>query len=639
MQAIMHSASEQDVITMSFMSLGWVNNTPMTISPAGKEKIMSLPQVCDARCKCDDALDVLTSKFCSVWAAQNDSNVKYTLYKEVCNTFSHLTQSLTWKKYQQEYGEFIYTNQMLEMDAASLQEDETLDSGDFNNFNVAVLNPDSLALDENQSPDLIINSLLLVQDRFDNMFDALNLSVMNEDGGETVEDDSTCSDNQHPVTDEADKSTSTVTTAEASTCLHSLYRFWAKQCLAEEAYYESQIFRAHHFDIMFKQATTTLTLMSNLEISNLLLLFFKTMHPLECYGSLEPSPSIFVCSICQKNQSEKKSFKEHLCKCQHLAAQEITERAWKQALDVKMMIPCDWILKTRQPCGKVFTNYAKFTHHVLQHSWNSAWELCRYEECGMTNTVQLTSRDKWSNHLATTHRLTYYTLSTLHFYCFFCNSYIQLGIAGPSAQVSHYITHLHEAMDAVKKFEYNEVWSTINGIKLLSVHHPWFCIWCFHDPNLEADKRIATCNEAIGKIYGGVQQAHLLDHFLSLQELSLNVCCPASAAAGTDFPLCAFINTYTAERTQPTSAEWAQDLFCRRTINDSFKAEADQIAGQGKDSSRCRKCCKQCWRQRRFKWWIRVYKESQSWHAWKEIHQYPMNRLVAAYILLNYIFR
>ena len=90
---------------------------------------------------------------------------------------------------------------------------------------------------------------------------------------------------------------------DVSQCLHGVVRNHPRQRLQEGRSTEIQIFRPHRFDTLIDD--TCNTLISDIELASQLLPFFKTMYPLERYGTLEPPPSTFICPICSEDQLTK----------------------------------------------------------------------------------------------------------------------------------------------------------------------------------------------------------------------------------------------------------------------------------------------------------------------------------------------
>ena len=567
-QSIMHGAPERDVIQMSSMSLGRVKHAPMKISDAGRDKVMCAPEIREASRRCSDALDDLTSceKYTTMEAASENCSQEYLVYKKASDTLKSRIRTLNEQEYKKEYDEYVRSNQTL----GSPSPTQDTDVGQsFNPVYTEDINP--MSVDDVDTDAIPIDPRLLDQGDFDrivngkveDMFESMNLNPSThnaEEEGNVYEyvqgldgDAMDASESSERSVDSSPlastsfttpSSTTSVSVAQGRNRLHGLYRTQAAQRFAEGSYYETKVLRPHRFDTIYEDATTSPK--SNLDLACLLIPFFKTMHPLERYGNLEPEPSTFVCPSCQEDQASKEHFDKHITGCRRDVALMFIEDDWKRHLDSRMVLPCNWVVnKDGKECEKTFGDHQKFTRHILQHSYRTAKKKCMFGSCsGLSNPPPLNTRDEWSDHLATAHGLTYYLPSTLVFFCCFCDEYVSYGIAGPSARIQHYDTHLKEAFDAVKKHGYNEVRSTSNGLELLTVRHPWFCIWCLHDSKLAAPDRIATCNEKTGHVYGRAEKDHLLRHFLDIKGLLTP--CPASAAAGAEFPLCSSTNKFGA---------------------------------------------------------------------------------------------
>jgi hypothetical protein len=136
-----------------------------------------------------------------------------------------------------------------------------------------------------------------------------------------------------------------------------------------------------------------------------------------------------------------------------------------------------------------------------------------------TNGPAYETRDQWGDHLADTHGLMCY-ISQPVFFCSFCDDYVvPLALVGPSARIEHYATHLNDALEGIQKYGYNEVSSSIRGQEMLLIRHPWFCIFCVHNTDLDAGERISVCKEHTGKAHNGTgQKDHLHKHSLVISE-------------------------------------------------------------------------------------------------------------------------
>jgi len=191
-----------------------------------------------------------------------------------------------------------------------------------------------------------------------------------------------------------------------------------------------------------------------------------------------------------------------------------------------MTSPCDWAVNLQgKRCGKMFTDEAKFVRHVLQHTFGNVKELCKFGQCfTMPDRKEFEDRDEWNQHLGAEHGLTSLKAASFLMFCAFCDGFVSIGIEGPSARVAHYASHLIGAIDSVQRYGYNSLVSSAGGQTVLSVRHPWFCIFCLHDKQLNAGDRIAVCNEGTGKAYAPEKKEHLHQHFLSLEDDALYRC-------------------------------------------------------------------------------------------------------------------
>jgi hypothetical protein len=119
-----------------------------------------------------------------------------------------------------------------------------------------------------------------------------------------------------------------------------------------------------------------------------------------------------------------------------------------------------------------------------------------------------------------------------------------LGVSCPAEIIAHYAAHEIDAFNSVKKLGYNGISSPANGTDMLTARHPWFCIFCFHDPTLSVDRRLASFwNEATSQVLKvvNIKEQHLLDHF---KATGGELRCPASAAADALSPLCSSCETF-----------------------------------------------------------------------------------------------
>lgn len=144
----------------------------------------------------------------------------------------------------------------------------------------------------------------------------------------------------------------------------------------------------------------------------------------------------------------------------------------------------------------------------------------------LTEQPRYETINAWSDHLATEHGLTWLVPASLVFFCAFCDDYISFGVRGPSRRVNHYREHLPEAFCLIKKLGYNEVYSTVQGLEILSVRNPGFCISCVHDAILPADQRLNFYNERISTNSKTEWRNHYIHHFAAIKDLV--VPCPAS---------------------------------------------------------------------------------------------------------------
>lgn len=331
----------------------------------------------------------------------------------------------------------------------------------------------------------------------------------------------------------------------ASHRLHGAYRSHPGQRLEEGRSGESQVLRHHCFDTLVDD--TCNDSLSSLDLANRVFPFFKTMHAVERYGALAPLPSTFICTSCNQDQLTKDAFEEHVTTCRRETVLRIFEQEYLQKINPQMAVPCDWLLKGHQGrCGKLFTTIDKFLRHILQHTYRNASPFCRYGNCvDMSTKANLDSRDAWADHIASVHGSTYMRASSLIFWCAFCDAYISNGISGPSARESHYSTHINEALDSIQSYGYNEVLSTVEGIAVLSVRHPWFCIFCVHQSQLKPSERLAVGNEHPGKSSLAAEKAHMLAHFEAIKDDV--IACPASVISGAYHALCSSKEVYDAE--------------------------------------------------------------------------------------------
>lgn len=567
-QAIMHCAPRQDILHMSGMSLGRAESAPQALSPEGLDTAMSDTEVRSATKKCIEALDALTLKHPSIRAASEECSEEYQRYKAARDALKIVTRSAKEKQLQKEYKAYV-ENAVVLKENGSMEDgpaekyllDNVPEDDSFDQY--SIYNEERTSLSD-IDPSLLSTEEFLkvsrgeIEDAFETLaLESTERSDENYDqdefeDGET--DGSSCFLSQGLIEGLEAKDTLGISADSPSsihegvrTRLHSVYTFHPKQRHAEGSYYETEVLKPHRHDTIWQDATQPG--LTDQEVSSLLLPFFMTMHALERYGASEPRPSTFICPSCSVDQITKASFDTHIVKCRREMVLERTNQDWMVALGPKMAAPCDWVT-AKTPiklCGKIFTDYKKYTRHVLQHTYKNVREICRYGDCAkIKNPPEFPTRDDWAEHLAGIHQLTTYMSSSLVFFCSFCDDYISFGIAGPSARDAHYQSHLIEALDRIEMYGYNSVNSTANGQSLIAVRQPWSCVFCAHNNNLTASDRIAICNEAVGKAYNPERREHLHTHFLELGDTVTP--CPASAAAGADRPLCSSTTSFTSEQ-------------------------------------------------------------------------------------------
>jgi len=343
------------------------------------------------------------------------------------------------------------------------------------------------------------------------------------------------------VDEEEDRTTSS--TQPTNSRLHGVTRSKPGERLAEGNYFETAVFLPHRFDSLLED--TCQAPLSDVELAEMIMPFLQTMHPLERYPeNLAPHPGAFECRSCRKDLGSLEEFNGHVVKCRKQHVAHLVELEWNNLMDERMAEPCGWATRKEESyCEKTFSDRDKFCRHIMQHSWNK--DRCRFGDC-VDKSPLLATRNDWLDHLSDTHGITYLRPSSLFFYCSFCNDYCWSVNAGPSRRTKHYDSHLIEALERVKLHGYNEVKSSYSGTELLNVRHPWFCIFCLHNPSLTADERLAIYSEGTGKAYPAAdQRAHLSTHLLSIKDY---VYCPASILAQTDFPLCSATELYDAQQ-------------------------------------------------------------------------------------------
>src|SRR4051794_25543672 len=80
-------------------------------------------------------------------------------------------------------------------------------------------------------------------------------------------------------------------------------------------------------------------------------------------------------------------------------------------------------------------NRKKFIAHIMEHTRRKVKAVCKFGE--------ILNRDEWSDHLAEEHGLTcFLSADATTLFCSFCDGFIMLSLAGPSAITTHYSTHL-----------------------------------------------------------------------------------------------------------------------------------------------------------------------------------------------------
>ena len=342
--------------------------------------------------------------------------------------------------------------------------------------------------------------------------------------------------------DEAEAEGEKVMSNDLDTSVHGTYRHHAKQRLAEGSYYESMIFQEHRFDNLLDD--TSKQPLSGLELAEKFTPFFPTMHAVERYGKLQPEPSTFICPSCSDSQGSKDDFDHHVVACRTKVVHANAELDWAHDLQPKMAVACTWQLKPRKTCGKNFADLHKFGRHVLSHVYYS--KVCKFPPCqSLAKQPQCETLDAWSDHVATDHGLTWLKPAALVFFCAFCNDHVSFGVSGPSKRVKHYFENLPEAFRSIRQLGYNEVYSTARGNMILSVRNPCFCIFCVHDATLPADVRLAFGNEKTFINHSAEWRQHLLQHFATIE--GLTVPCPASAVAGAESPMCLSTKLYTSQ--------------------------------------------------------------------------------------------
>lgn len=129
-------------------------------------------------------------------------------------------------------------------------------------------------------------------------------------------------------------------TSVAGDRLHNTYRHHPKQRLAEGFHRGSKICREHRFDNLIHE--TCEQPLTDLKLADRLIPFFKTMHPLERYGKLEPEPSTFICPTRLDDQGSKSDFEHHVVGCRSDVAVANAELDWTRGLQTKMANPCTW---------------------------------------------------------------------------------------------------------------------------------------------------------------------------------------------------------------------------------------------------------------------------------------------------------
>lgn len=544
-QAMMHnveSTTRADVTKMSSMSLGRSEDAQLALSAEGEDRVMADPSVREASNRCGEALDRLTERYPSMEAAKDDDSVEYAKWYDSKNELKRLTRQARESERQKEYSAHLKAHGTLNPPVSSVDacasasgSDIQTKSAETNRVHCLSTTPSDPTASLETAMDLrLIDPNILSPEEFatlagqnnDDSFEGMSLgTALNPDDDEAGW-----------IGESGDNKD--LDAGLKAECVHGAYRHHPKQRLAEGSSFESKICRVHRFDKLISE--TCDHSLSDTELAGYLMPFFKTMHALERYGELEPEPGSFVCPICLDDQVSKDDFDRHVVSCRHNTVVANADMDWRHDLEPKMAAPCGWKPQSGyhvnpKECQKTFTDLKRFVKHIYDHVYKS--KVCGFPSCRLLSPrPRYEDLGVWSDHLAADHGLACVVPSSLVFFCAFCDTYVSFGISGPSMRVNHYLQHLPEAFRLIKELGYNEVNSTVDGISILSVRNPWFCIFCIHDTTLPADRRLAVSNEWSSTNSKTLRDNHLKAHFATIKDLV--VPCPASAAAGADNPMC-----------------------------------------------------------------------------------------------------
>lgn len=335
-QAIMHQTEHRDVLRMGAMSLGRASSAPTTISPAGFEKVMTDPKVLAHSREMSEALDRRTLKHPSIRAARDDQSPEYDAYINTRNALSTLTRTLKNRQFQEEYDEYV-KSQVLQNPTQDLTAEEPV--RDKARTTELLHDPDAADDQEEEQEDELlrrIDPLLLPADDFEKI-----AKSRTDDSIDTIlaqmSLETTATNDEIGGVDSGVQSS-----GSGKLRLHGLISYGSGQRFIEGAYNESHVYRPHAFDNIWTDATKES--MTDLSLSNLLLPFFKTIHPLERYGTLAPLPATFVCTICGIDKIEKSTFDSHISGCRRSTAIAAIEKEYNDWIEQKMAIPCDWLI-------------------------------------------------------------------------------------------------------------------------------------------------------------------------------------------------------------------------------------------------------------------------------------------------------
>lgn len=546
-QSIMHGTEAKDVVVFSSIRLGRVKDPPQKLSKSGLGKVMEDPEVSTAQHRVMEALDSLTLKYSTISSARQDKSPLYHTWRQARDAYDAVVRRVKKAEFKREYSEYIAQYQVLQVpgvvgiaeldnldniDLELLAEDEDeamtqlrLQELDLENVDPATLN----------DVDFVKVSTGRVDDTLESL-DASLSSAFNSDEG------------LDPDMQSGDSASEGATTRRSESITyrrHGVYRDRFQQRCNEGLCSESHVLKAHAFDGIWNLVKESR--LSDTELSDKLLPFFATSHALERYGSRAPIPGTFICATCSISYKSKAAFNSHIRNCWYANALDAMTREWEDGVGQKMEAGCTWASTRKKRCGKIFDDHTKFCRHIMEHTRRKVKSVCRFEDCANDhNAAELFTRDEWNEHLANRHGLTTMQPSSLMFYCCFCDDFVLLGIQGSSARARHYEDHLSNALDSLKNFGYMAVKSTVEGAYTLSTRHPFFCVFCVHNANLEPQERIAVCNQE-REGYNLDEKTHLAAHFRDLQTASVPIHCPSSTAAGADFPLCSSKFKYTPE--------------------------------------------------------------------------------------------